>query len=76
MFFVRRMVWITALQAKLFPLKMAGVMFVTIWQLSMYIENKPFVDKTQQKLEVFNEVVVLLIMYFLPLFSDWIPDVK
>jgi len=51
-------------------------MYVTIWQMSIYIEHKPYYDRMQLKIEIFNECMVLLILYFLPMFSDWITEVE
>ena len=48
--------------------------FGIIIQICYLIQYKPFADNKINKLEVFNEITVMLTMYHLYLFTDYVED--
>jgi hypothetical protein len=47
---------------------------LTVIHLCYYLHFKPFEDREFQHLEVFNEIGLLIILNFSPLFSDYVAD--
>ena len=45
-------------------------------QLAYYFHVQPFKEESMAKLEYFNEAIVLLSLYLLQLFSDYVTDVE
>lgn len=47
---------------------------ITVLHLAYYLHCKPFEEPDFYRLEVFNEINLLIIMYFLPIFSGFVND--
>jgi hypothetical protein len=71
-FFVRRILFVLALRCPIFSVKMGGMMYLVIGNISYYFMTNPFKDPMQLKLEIFNEVFLLVGLYWIPLFTDWV----
>ena len=75
MFFIRRLVYVYALQTSVFSLKYGGVVFCSLFTISYLLHVRPQYSDRLWKLEIFNEILLLLLIETLPLFTDWVTDV-
>jgi hypothetical protein len=85
-FFLRRLLFVLILtqtysfknvqqtKPSISPIGSLLCIIMTLLHLCYYLHVKPFEDRGFQQLEVFNEVNLLIILNFSPLFSEWIPD--
>lgn len=71
-FFIRRLVFVYALQTHVFSLKYGGVVFCSMFTLCYLLHVRPQYSKRLWKLEIFNEISLLSLMQILPLFTDWV----
>lgn len=76
MFFIRRILFVMALQTHIFSLQFGGILFIVLIQISFYLDALPYDSRAQNKLEIFNELFLMTMLYMLPLFTKWVPDVK
>jgi len=76
MFFIRRILFIMALQDDIFANKFGGIMIATMLQICYLIDAKPHEDLGLGFIELFNELSFLFMMYFLPCFTPWIAQTR
>jgi len=49
-------------------------MVFTLYQLVFLVDRKPMLTKLSQVLEIFNEVMVIISVYHVLLFTDFVPN--
>jgi len=73
-FFVRRIVFIMALQANIFALKWGALMFSSVGYMAFLFGARPYNEPSIRTLEKFNETFLICGIYMLASFTSWIPD--
>jgi len=76
LFFVRRLLFIMAMQCKIFSVQYGGIVNLVIGYLSYLLDQMPYENPGQMYLEIFNELFLMSSLYILPLFTDWVEDPK
>jgi len=75
-FLIRRALFVLALLQEDFIVKFACISALTMLQLCYLLSVRPHSDKATHYMEVFNELILLGAIYFLPLFTDMVADGK
>jgi hypothetical protein len=63
--------FVMALQSSIFPIQWGGMIYCVLFQLVYY---KPYAEKSLKVTEIVNELCLLLLVYVLPTFGDFIPN--
>lgn len=74
LFFARRIVLVLALIQDMFIVRFGLVVGLSLLQISYYLSVRPHDTKAMHYLECYNETVLFLALYFLPLFTDFVED--
>lgn len=69
-YFMRRVLLVMALRENIFSVKFAGVSFLQLGQVGYLLSAMPYKRFSRNVIEITNELLVLTMMYFIPLFSD------
>jgi len=75
-FCARRIFFVLLVLQPILYFKLPLLQFICLVQLCYYFHVKPFKEESMALLEYFNEAVVLLSLYLLVLFSNYVADVK
>ena len=73
-FYLRRLCFVMALQSTIFPIQWGGMIWCVMFQIIYYLDAKPYAEKSMKVTEIVNEMVLLLLVYVLPTFGDFIPN--
>lgn len=73
LFFARRLVYGIFMHIDVMILRVSGVLVLETIYLSYLILNKPLSDPGQLNIEIFNEFIITVIFYTLPLYTHFIP---
>lgn len=73
-FLARRALFVLALLQDTFIVSFACITALTMMQLCYLLICKPHADKATHYMEIFNEIVLLAAIYFLPLFTDMVAN--
>jgi hypothetical protein len=73
-FYLRRLMFVMALQSSIFPIQWGGMIYCVLFQLVYYLDAKPYAEKSLKVTEIVNELCLLLLVYVLPTFGDFIPN--
>lgn len=73
-FLARRALFVLALLQDTFIVSFACITALTMMQLCYLLICKPHADKATHYMEIFNEIVLLGAIYFLPLFTDMVAN--
>jgi len=68
-FFVRRTVFVMVMSISFFAIKYGILMFIQLGLLTYYIQGRPLKDSSLNSIYVFNEVIFLLVLHCLPLYT-------
>jgi hypothetical protein len=76
LFFIRRLMFVMALQCRIFSVNYGGIMYLVIFYLCFLLDKRPYESLAHMNLEIFNELFLLSSLYILPLFTDWVTEPK
>ena len=65
-----------ALQCRIFSVQYGGIMNLVVLNICWLVDTKPHKERAMTILETFNEIFMLISLYALPLFTDWVTDPK
>lgn len=72
LFLTRRLLFVMALTSQNFSVQYGGIMNLVLFNASFLLSERPYASRAMNNLETFNEIFMMLCMYFMPLFSDWV----
>lgn len=75
-FFIRRLLFVMALQCRIFSVQYGGIMNLVVFNICWLADVRPHKERAMTILETFNEIFLLISLYALPLFTDWVTDAK
>jgi len=71
---MRRLGFVMALRIDLFPAKFGIILLINTLQIIYTTTYLPYVDMSTNIQELVNEYIFLLILYLLPLYTDFVPS--
>jgi signal transduction histidine kinase len=70
-FFMRRTIFVMIMHTSYFTITYGLQLFLQLGVLTYYIQAKPLKNKKENALYLFNELVFLLVLHTLPLYTEF-----